>query len=98
MYMESSDNSLKTNTASILQVAIPISLGIFVQFIVAFIDNYFVAQVDSNAMSAASFVGLIYITLVMLGVGLGNGISASFGPPLELEITTETTPRLPRFE
>ncbi len=70
--MESSDNSLKTNTASILQVAIPISLGIFVQFIVAFIDNYFVAQVDSNAMSAASFVGLIYITLVMLGVGLGN--------------------------
>jgi|688.fasta_scaffold19370_10 MATE family multidrug resistance protein len=70
--METSNDSLQTDTRSILRVAIPISLGIFVQFIVAFIDNIFVAQVDSNAMSAASFVGLIYVTLVMLGVGLGN--------------------------
>jgi putative MATE family efflux protein len=70
--MEPTVNSLDIRTGSILRVAIPISLGIFVQFIVAFIDNYFVAKVDSNAMSAASFVGLIYITLVMLGVGLGN--------------------------
>jgi multidrug resistance protein, MATE family len=70
--MQSENQSLKTDTNNILKVAIPISLGIFVQFIVAFIDNYFVAQIDSNAMSAAAFVGLIYITLVMLGVGLGN--------------------------
>lgn len=70
--MQSGTNSLNIKTTNILKVAIPISLGIFVQFIVAFIDNYFVAQIDSNAMSAAAFVGLIYITLVMFGVGLGN--------------------------
>lgn len=55
-----------------LNVALPVCLGVFVQFIVVFIDNYFVAQLDGNAMSAASFVGLIYVTLVMIGVGLGN--------------------------
>ena len=57
---------------SIAKVALPVSLGIFVQFIVVVIDNYFVAQIDGNAMSAVAFVGLIYITLAMLGVGLGN--------------------------
>jgi len=66
------NESLKTDYRSIMNVALPVSLGIFVQFIVAFIDNYFVAQINGNAMSAASFVGLIYITLVMIGVGLGN--------------------------
>jgi putative MATE family efflux protein len=54
------------------KIALPVSLGIFVQFIVVFIDNYFVAQIDGNAMSAVAFVGLIYLTLAMLGVGLGN--------------------------
>jgi MATE family multidrug resistance protein len=57
---------------SMAKVALPVSLGIFVQFIVVFIDNYFVAQIDGNAMSAVAFVGLIYLTLVMIGVGLGN--------------------------
>jgi putative MATE family efflux protein len=54
------------------KVALPVSLGIFVQFIVVLIDNYFVAQIDGNAMSAVAFVGLIYLTLAMMGVGLGN--------------------------
>ena len=54
------------------KIALPVSLGIFVQFIVVFIDNYFVAQIDGNAMSAVAFVGLMYLTLAMLGVGLGN--------------------------
>lgn len=57
---------------SLLKVAVPISLGTFVQFVVSFTDNYFVAQLNGNAMSAVSFVGLIYITLVMIGIGLGN--------------------------
>ncbi len=63
---------LKINYSDILKVGIPISLGVFVQFIVALIDNFFVAQINGNAMSAVSFVGLIYITLAMLGVGLSN--------------------------
>ena len=38
------------------------------------------------------------IKIVFVGVGLGVGIKASFGPPSLLEIITETTPMLPRFE
>lgn len=66
------EEKLHTGLTQILSVALPISLGIFVQFIVVFIDNYFVAQVSGNAMSAVAFVGLMYVTLAMLGVGLGN--------------------------
>ena len=36
--------------------------------------------------------------IVFVGVGLGVGIKASFGPPSLLKIITETTPMLPRFE
>jgi len=65
-------NQLDISYKSLLRVAIPISLGTFVQFVVSFTDNYFVAQLNGNAMSAVSFVGLIYITLAMIGIGLGN--------------------------
>jgi Na+-driven multidrug efflux pump len=67
-----SDERLDIRPWSMAKIALPVSLGIFVQFIVVFIDNYFVAQIDGNAMSAVAFVGLIYLTLAMLGVGLGN--------------------------
>ena len=67
-----SDERLDTRPWSIAKIALPVSLGIFVQFIVVFIDNYFVAQIDGNAMSAVAFVGLMYLTLAMIGVGLGN--------------------------
>ncbi len=66
-------DKLNISNRSLLAVAVPISLGTFVQFVVSFTDNYFVAQLNGNAMSAVSFVGLIYITLGMIGVGLGNG-------------------------
>lgn len=55
-------------------MSLPVSLGYFVQFFVAFTDNYFCAQLNGNAMSAASFVGLLYITLVMVGIGLSNAV------------------------
>jgi putative MATE family efflux protein len=67
-----SDERLDIRPWSMAKIALPVSLGIFVQFIVVFIDNYFVAQIDGNAMSAVAFVGLMYLTLAMLGVGLGN--------------------------
>jgi MATE family multidrug resistance protein len=66
------NNQLLIGWKDMLKVALPVSLGVFVQFIVVFIDNYFVAKLDGNAMSAASFVGLIYVTMAMIGVGLGN--------------------------
>jgi putative MATE family efflux protein len=66
-------SQFNTSARGILEVSLPISAGIFVQFIVAFIDNYFTAQIDGNAMSAVSFAGLLYITLIMLSTGLSNG-------------------------
>lgn len=57
-----------------LGVALPVSLGIFVEFIVVFTDNYFVSRIGENAMSAAAFVGLIYLTLTMIGVGMSNAV------------------------
>ncbi|MFM9984450.1 MAG: MATE family efflux transporter [Flavobacteriales bacterium] len=63
---------LDISVKAILMMATPVSLGYFVQFIVAFTDNYFSARIDGNAMSAAAYVGLLYITLVMIGIGLSN--------------------------
>ena len=53
-------------------MALPLCAGAFIQFFIVIIDNYFVAQIDGNAMSAVSFVGLIYIALGMLGAGSSN--------------------------
>lgn len=64
--------SLNISTRSLLAVAIPMSLGAFVQFIVSFTDTLFLAQLHGNAMSGAAFIGLVYITLAMIGYGLGN--------------------------
>lgn len=65
-------SQFNTSAKGILAVSFPICAGIFVQFIVAFIDNYFTAQIDGNAMSAVSFAGLLYITLIMASTGLSN--------------------------
>lgn len=63
---------IQTNYRDILKVVLPLSFGSFVQFIVVFTDNYFVAQLGENAMSASSFIGLLYVSLMMLGMGLSN--------------------------
>ncbi|MEN9639370.1 MAG: hypothetical protein RLZZ262_1238 [Bacteroidota bacterium] len=64
---------LKTDPRSILSVAVPVSLGYFVQFFVVFIDNLFLAEIDGNAMSASAYTGLIFVTIAMLGIGMSNG-------------------------
>lgn len=53
-------------------MAMPLCMGAFVQFVVVLVDNFFVAQLNGKAMSAVSFVGLIYIALSMLSAGLAN--------------------------
>ncbi len=70
--MNGSSSHFDITTKGILSVSLPVSAGIFVQFIVAFIDNYFTSQVNGNAMSAVSFAGLLYITLIMASTGLSN--------------------------
>lgn len=69
----SNPHHLNTDARSILRVAIPVSLGYFVQFFVVFIDNLFLADIDGNAMSASAYTGLIFVTIAMLGIGMSNG-------------------------
>ena len=64
--------ALNTSNKALLNMALPLCMGAFVQFIVVLVDNYFVAQLNGKAMSAVSFVGLIYIALSMLSAGLAN--------------------------
>lgn len=70
--MNTNLDPLKLHWKNILSVSLPVTFGVFIQFIVVFTDNYFIAQLNGNAMSGAAFVGLIYVSLTMLGVGLGN--------------------------
>jgi MATE family multidrug resistance protein len=75
---------------SLWKMALPLCAGAFIQFFIVIIDNYFVAQLNGNAMSAVSFVGLIYIALGMLGAGLANAaqilIAKKNGEKLSSEI------------
>ncbi len=66
------NTQLQIGYASLWKMALPLCAGAFIQFFIVIIDNYFVAQLDGNAMSAVSFVGLIYIALGMLGAGSAN--------------------------
>jgi len=68
-----SPQSLPIDYKSLLKVAVPVSLGYFVQFFVVFIDNLFLADIDGNAMSASAYTGLIFVTIAMLGIGMSNG-------------------------
>ena len=64
---------LSISYRSILSIALPLSLGAFVQFLVVLTDNYFLSRVSENSINGAGNGGLLYITAIMLGVGLGGG-------------------------
>jgi putative MATE family efflux protein len=59
---------------SLLRVALPLSLGAFVQFLVVLTDNLFLSRVSENALNGAGNGGMLYVTAVMLGVGLSAGV------------------------
>lgn len=60
--------------SALLRVALPLSLGAFVQFLVVLTDNLFLARVGENALNGAGNGGMLYVTTVMLGVGLSAGV------------------------
>jgi putative MATE family efflux protein len=66
--------TLDISYKNLLQIAIPLSLGAFVQFLVVLTDNLFLARVSENALNGAGNGGMLYITAVMLGIGLSAGL------------------------
>ena len=67
-------NEIKTDTLSILKIALPISVGTLVQFLVLLTDNYFLASVGESAINGAGNAGLTYLTFGMLIFGSSTGI------------------------
>lgn len=63
---------LKTNYISILKVALPMMLGMFIQSLVSITDSAFLARYDTNAFDASGNAGLLYVTLFMGLSGLGD--------------------------
>lgn len=59
---------------TIMKVATPIMFGVFVEFIVAFIDTAFLGRVSELALNTAGNAGLLYITFYMTGQGLASAM------------------------
>lgn len=64
---------IDTSVWSIVKIALPISIGTFVQFIIVFTDNFFLSKLGVSAINGGGMSGLIYATLIMVGVGLSSG-------------------------
>ena len=65
---------LDVSYKGILKMSLPIAIGAFIQFIVVLSDNSFLSQVDPDMMSGAGNSGLIYVSLVMIIMGLSSGL------------------------
>lgn len=65
---------LDTGYGNLLAIALPLSLGAFVQFLVVLTDNIFLSRVGEQAINGAGNGGMLYITAIMLGVGLSAGL------------------------
>jgi putative MATE family efflux protein len=72
--LSKSTNRLDISTLGLLNIALPISIGTFVQFLVLLTDNFFLARVSESAINGAGNAGLIYLTFGMLIFGSATGI------------------------
>lgn len=63
--------ALQIGYRSLLKVAVPISLGTMIQFIVVLTDNFFLARSGQAAINGAGNAGLVYLTFEMLAIGSG---------------------------
>ena len=60
--------SLQLGYRHLLRMAVPISMGTLLQFIVLLTDNFFLARLSENAINGAGNAGLVYLTLEMIVV------------------------------
>lgn len=58
---------------SLIKIALPLSLGAFVQFLVVLTDNVFLSQVGEDYLNGAGVASMLYITAIMFGIGLSSG-------------------------
>lgn len=65
---------LSLSYRTILSVAVPLMASSFIQSIVLITDSAFLSRFSTEAYDAAGNGGLIYITLLMLLIGLNDGV------------------------
>lgn len=58
----------------ILAMAVPISVGTLLQFLVLLTDNFFLSRYSEAAINGAGNAGLVYLTLQMLAVGSSTAL------------------------
>ena len=65
---------LDTSIRNLLRIAVPISLGSLVQFLVVLTDNFFLSRAGELEINGAGNAALVYLTFVMAIVGGSTGI------------------------
>ena len=66
------NRDMATDYRSILNLALPVSAGTFMQFLVVLTDNFFLSRTSDVALNGAGNAGVMYITLSMIGAGFAN--------------------------
>jgi MATE family multidrug resistance protein len=69
-----SRSRLDISTKGLMAIALPISIGTFVQFLVLLTDNFFLARVSEPAINGAGNAGLVYLTFGMVIIGSSTGL------------------------
>jgi len=65
--------NLDISYKSLIKIALPLSLGAFVQFLVVLTDNVFLSEVGEDYLNGAGVASMLYITAIMFGIGLSSG-------------------------
>lgn len=69
-----SNTPLSISTRNLLRIALPISLGSLVQFVVVLTDNFFLSRSGELELNGAGNAALVYLTFVMVLAGGSMGI------------------------
>ena len=69
-----SPTPFQTDVWSLLRIAVPISLGSLVQFLVVLTDNFFLSRAGELEINGAGNAGLVYLTFTMVIMGGSVGI------------------------
>ena len=70
----STTSPFRTDAWNLLRIAVPISLGSLVQFLVVLTDNFFLSRAGETEINGAGNAGLVYLTFTMVIMGGSVGI------------------------
>ena len=74
MSMHHGNVAFQTDLRNLLRIAVPISLGSLVQFLVVLTDNFFLSRAGELELNGAGNAGLVYLTFTMVVSGGSVGI------------------------